>query len=46
MKEGIGLAGIKERIEEVGGKTEFFNGVEGFVVNAQVPLNSKTSINE
>ena len=39
VKEGLGLAGMRERLEGIGGGVEYGNGVEGFQVRAFIPLN-------
>jgi len=38
IAEGLGLSGIKSRIEKIGGVTRVYSGVDGFVLNVEVPL--------
>ncbi len=40
VKEGLGLAGMRERLESIGGSVEYGNGIEGFQVRAFIPLDS------
>jgi len=41
MVEGIGLAGMRERLENIGGKLTFKNVVDGFELGAEIPWEEK-----
>jgi len=45
LQEGIGLSGIRENIEKWGGKVVFFNGTDGFTVNAELPYRKRMTKN-
>jgi signal transduction histidine kinase len=38
IKEGIGLSGMRERFAELGGRVEASNAVDGFVLDAFIPI--------
>jgi signal transduction histidine kinase len=38
VKEGIGLLGMKERLESIGGSISYGNGAIGFQIRAYIPL--------
>ncbi|MDC7221760.1 MAG: sensor histidine kinase [Spirochaetales bacterium] len=38
VKEGVGLAGMRERVEKLGGTVKYGNGPKGFQVRALIPL--------
>jgi signal transduction histidine kinase len=43
-KEGIGLSGMRERIEELGGSVHTGVAADGFVVNASIPLGRTSGV--
>ena len=45
FQEGIGLSGIRENIDKWGGKAVFFNGTDGFTVNAELPYRKRMNEN-
>jgi len=40
--EGIGLVGMRERLEQIGGRLFMRNVVDGFELSAEIPLGEKT----
>ena len=41
--EGVGIAGMRERIQQLGGRLEIDSGAGGTTVRAVLPLPSETS---
>jgi signal transduction histidine kinase len=46
VKEGLGLAGMRERVRSIGGAVEYGNGTGGFQVRAFIPLPGKGERND
>jgi signal transduction histidine kinase len=37
LQEGIGISGMRERIEKLGGSVEYGNSVDGFCIEMRLP---------
>ncbi len=44
--DGVGLSGMRERVEGAGGRVSFYSGSDGFKVKSILPLNLKESLHE
>ncbi len=46
MDEGIGITGMKERLDELNGKLDYYNITGGFEVTISIPLHDKNRLTE